>query len=124
MRRVPSSHPFRFSHGAWSSLPGQDLGEKAVLRQLIGGESLNWRLDLAAGARLASPGLKCECMLSVWTGRAQCGLLGNQVDLPAGHFALVPPNVPFTLRATGNESCVVVGTLCQPTPHPVLFEPQ
>ncbi len=123
MRRAPSSHPFRFSNGPWSSLPGQHLGEKAVLRQLVGGESLTWRLDLAAGARLASPGLKCECMLSVWTGRAQCSLLGNQVDLSAGHFALVPPNVPFTLRATGHEGCVVVGTLCHRPEQTVLFDP-
>lgn len=123
MDQTSSSQPFRFSHGAWLSLPGHDLAGKAVLRQLVGRESLSWRLDLSAGARLASPGLKWECILIVWSGRAQCSLLGNHIDLATGHFALIPPNVSFTLRAAGSEGCVVVGFLCHHGQQPVLFEP-
>lgn len=123
MSHPPSPHPFRFSHGAWTSLPAQPLGDKGMLRHLPGGESLSWRLDLAAGARLASPGLGSECLLSVWAGRVVCGLLGNQVDLPIGHFALVPPNVPFTLRAAGQDESVVVGSLCHHVQESIPFEP-
>lgn len=122
MNRSPSPHPFRFCHGGWTSLPAQPLGDKATIRHLPGGDSLTWRLDLTAGARIASPGLPCECILSVLAGRLRFGLLGNQADLPAGHFALVPPNVPFTLRVSGHAEAAVVGSLCRHLVEPLPFE--
>lgn len=115
--------PFRFFHGDWSSLPAQPLGDRAELRSLSGGTCLLWRLDLRPGARLHSPALHGECLLSVVDGRLICEFLGNQVELPAGSFVLVPPNVPFSLRATGVTPAAAVGTLCQQPPASLAFEP-
>ncbi len=123
MSPPPDPPPFRFCHGDWSSLPAQLLGEKVVLRRLAGGHSLAWRLELGARARVASPGFSCECILGVWDGRVACTLLGNQIDLPSGHFALIPPNLPLTLRAVGQVKAVVVGSLCHSTGESPLFEP-
>ncbi len=72
---------------------------------------------------MASPGFSCECILGVWDGRVACTLLGNQIDLPSGHFALIPPNLPLTLRAVGQVKAVVVGSLCHSTGESPLFEP-
>ncbi len=123
MSRPKALPPFRLCHGDWQSLPAQRLGDKAAIRRLPGGDTLTWRLDLRAGARLASTGLKCECVLSVWAGRLACTLLGNRIDLPAGHFALIPPNIPLTLRVVGHAEVVVVGNLCHHLVESLPFEP-
>jgi hypothetical protein len=50
-------------------------------------------------------------------------VLGNQIDLPAGHFALIPPNLPITLRAAGQAEAVIVGSLCHSLGNALPFEP-
>ncbi len=123
MSRPSAPPPFRFSYGEWLSLPAQPLGERAVIRQLPGGDSLTWRLELGVGAQLTSRGLPSECVLSVWSGRLTCTVLGNRIELATGHFALIPPNVPIAMRAVGQEETVVVGSLCQHLADSTPFEP-
>jgi len=46
-------------------------------------------------------------------GRLLCTIFGNEVELPAGHFVLVPPNTPFTIRVGGRSPARAVAFFSQ-----------
>jgi hypothetical protein len=94
---------FSFTHNRWGALTPERLGERATVRHLHGGSSDAWWLELASGARLSASGLPAEACLTVCSGRITCLVLGNVVELPAEHFALLPPQLPFELRVTSRS---------------------
>jgi hypothetical protein len=106
--RRPLSAPSRPStyalvHNSWTALRGERIGERLVLRRLRAGTGECWWLELAPGARAYSPGLAAEAVVSVVAGRLLCGVLGNEIELPAGHFLVIPPNLPLELRLCGRS---------------------
>ncbi len=94
---------YSFLHNAWSSLASEAVGDKTTLRRLRGGTLEIWRIDAEPGARFRLGGLGSELALHVAEGRFACHVLGNQVELPCGHFAVIPPHVPVEIRLAGRS---------------------
>jgi hypothetical protein len=109
----PSEQHFRLTHNNWSAIPADRLGERVRIHRLRGGASDNFWVSLRPGGRVASSGLPGECLVSVCSGRVTCRVLGNEVELPSGHFALLPPYIPFELRAAGRSEATAVAC-CSP----------
>jgi hypothetical protein len=109
MHAKPHSAVFTVRHDAWDRVePVEPSPPGVVLRRLQGGDSESWWLDLEAGGRLASRGLPAEGLITVLAGKARCAMFGNELDLHANSFALLPPNTPFTLRAAGRKPAQVL----------------
>ncbi len=100
---MSTSARFAFLHNAWSSLASEPVGDKVTLRRLRGGTMEIWRIDAEPGARLRVGAPASELALHVVEGRFACHVLGNQVELPVGHFAVVPPHVPIEIRLAGRS---------------------
>ena len=94
---------YSFLHNAWSSVTSEPVGDRATLRRLRGGAIEICRIDAEPGARFRIGGPGSELALHVLDGRFGCHVLGNLVELPAGHFAVVPPHVPIEVRLAGRS---------------------
>ena len=117
-----SEQPFRFSHNRWSAVPASRLGDRVQIRRLRGAASDGYWLQLDAGGRLSSSGMLGECMISVCSGRITCRILGNDVELPTGHYALLPPHIPFELKAAGRAEATAVAWSTPPVGDQAPFE--
>lgn len=99
---------FSIRHQAWTSLAPVESADGIELRRLRGGASESWHLGLESGARMASRGIPAEGLVTVVEGRLICSIFGNEVELPSGHFALIPPNTAFSIRVGGRSRAEVV----------------
>jgi len=97
---------FSISHQAWAAVRSIQLSDRATVRRLQGGAGEIWWVELAVGGGLAIRGVAAECTVTVIEGRLACHTFGNEVELPDGHVALLPPNLPFTLRVSGRSRAV------------------
>ncbi|MGE5236615.1 MAG: hypothetical protein ACM3O7_09725 [Acidobacteriota bacterium] len=107
---MPKPQPSGFSvvHNAWSSLAAESLSEGVSLRRLVGGSSETWWIELSPSTGVRTDGVTHECTVAVLRGRVWCAVLGNEIDLPTGHFALLPPNLPVAVRTAGRSAASVV----------------
>lgn len=103
-----SRSSFSVTHNAWANVRPEELGGRVTVRHVRGGTSEACWLSLAVGARLATAGVAGECVLTVIEGRVTCHVLGNNLELPTGHFALFPPHIPFALRTAGRSPATVL----------------
>jgi mannose-6-phosphate isomerase-like protein (cupin superfamily) len=106
--RSAAQSPFKVTHGAWGGLRPTELGERIQLRHLRGGASQACWLTMGAGSKVSTPGVAAECIVTVIEGRLTCLVLGNEFQLLPTHHALIPPHVPFLLRAAGRTSATVL----------------
>ena len=100
---------FAVSHQAWSSVRAVLFTDRVAVRRLQGCAVESWWIELGVGAGLASRGVPAECTVTVLEGRLSCHVFGNEVELPTGHVALLPPNLSFTIRVAGRSpaTCLV-----------------
>jgi hypothetical protein len=108
MSTTAEERVFSIRHQAWSRLALVVSDDGVNFRRLRGGASEAWHLDLDPGARLSSRGIAAEGVLTVQIGRLLCTIFGNEVELPTGHFALIPPNTPFSIRVGGRSQAQAV----------------
>ena len=113
---------FAVVHQAWDRIPVLQIGPSIRCNRLRGGGGEAWHVRLQPGGGLNTRGLAAECFVTVLEGKARLQLFGNEVELPAGHVADVPPNVPFTLRPGARSTATVLLTFCEPLADPVPFE--
>ena len=114
---------FSIRHQGWTRLASVESSEGIELRRLRGGASESWHLDLEPGSRLASRGIVAEGLVTVLEGRLLCSIFGNEVELPSGHFALIPPNTPFSVRVGGRSKAVAVAFFNKLLPAQLPIEP-
>jgi glyoxylate utilization-related uncharacterized protein len=111
---------FAFAHHAWNAVRAQTLGERITLRRLCGGASESWWLELQPSSGFQCSGIPAEAILTVLEGRLSCQVFGNQIELPRGHYAVVPPNITFAVRVGGRSPATALlsaGTLlAEPLP--------
>jgi len=110
MRGPGHAPPYAVTHSAWTSLRAEQLSDRVTVRHLRGAASEACWITIEAGGKLALPGLPAECLLTVIEGRARSFVLGNEVELLKGHFAMLPPQLPFVLRAAGRSPTTLLLT--------------
>jgi hypothetical protein len=123
MRATEADSIFAFVHQAWNRVPSIHLGDSVTLRRLRGGAAETWHIDLLSGGGVTSRGIAAEGLATVLTGRLRCFVFGNEVDLPIGHFVLLPPNTPFVLRTGGRATAEVLIHLARLLPQAIPLEP-
>lgn len=99
---------FSVAHGAWASVRAHQLNDRVDVRHLRGGCSEACWLTMKPGGKVSTSGVPAECVATVIEGRVSCLVLGNELLLPAGHHALLPPHIPFTLQAAGRTPAIVL----------------
>jgi len=97
---------FAVSHQAWTSVRAASLSDRATVRRLQGCAMESWWIELAVGGGLSSRSVPAECTVTVLEGRLSCHVFGNEVELPTGHVALLPPNLSFTIRVAGRSPAI------------------
>ncbi len=113
---------FAVVHQAWERLPSQRIGAHVRCSRLCGGGGETWHLRIEPGGAVATRGVTAECFLTVMEGKVRLQLFGNEVELPAGHVADVPPNVPFTVRLAARTAATLLLGFCGRLDEPVPFE--
>ena len=114
---------FAIVHQAWERLPVESIGSSIHCWKLRGGGGETWRVRIEPGGVLASTrGLPAECFVTVLEGKLRLQLFGNEVELPAGHVADVPPNVPFSLRLGARSAATLLLGFCDRLDEPVPLE--
>ncbi len=105
----PAARPaFSVTHGAWAALPATEPGERVQLRHLRGGASQACWLTMGPGSKVSTPGVAAECLVTLIEGRVTCVVLGNEFQLLPHHHALLPPHLPFRLRAAGRTAATLL----------------
>ncbi len=99
---------FGFQHHSWSAVRPVQLGDRVACRRVRGGASESFFLELGVGGGVSSPGIPAECTLTVIEGRLTCRVFGNEVELARGNYAVIPPNVPLSLRVAGRSPAACV----------------
>jgi len=123
MSTIAEEPVFLIRHQAWTRLASEMSAEGIELRRLRGGASESWHLDLEPGSRFTSRGIPAEGVVTVLDGRLLCTIFGNEVELPAGHFALIPPNTPFAVRVGGRSRAQAVAFFNKRLPEQPPIEP-
>jgi mannose-6-phosphate isomerase-like protein (cupin superfamily) len=122
MHAKSRSAVFMVQHNAWDRVEEIAPAGGASLRRLQGGDSEAWWVELVRGSRVATSGLPAEGVLTVLDGKARCSMFGNELDLPANSFALLPPNTPFVLRPGGRKPALLLAHFNRSLPESLPFE--
>ncbi len=92
---------------AWDDVDVQERGEGAIWRSVVTGDTEIHRIELRADARTDVPVQPGTWTIQVLEGRVTVLLMGNELMFDRERYAIIPPNVGFSIVAEGRRGALV-----------------
>jgi len=100
-------------HRLWDETDVREDEDGAIWRSVTSSDVEIHRVELASGGRTTVPVRPGTWTIQVLSGEVTLVLLGNELSLDPGAYAMIPPNLSFSITATGRRGSTVCLVHCR-----------